>query len=373
MNSYEDGSSASASASASGGELRSGPARWPDECPYAGFQDTTTTSAWEETAQRMRERILSVYRRLDHERSLAPTTGINVLFEELVGLALPYQPAEVVWRLFRDPMIAEIHQNLLTICAVGEYELERHWAEIVITAARPTATLRRFPYYQNYQKHTDLEGWLLRNLSRRQIKRALFVGAGPLPLTSVLLTGKLRIRIDSLDVSHEACQLARSVIRRLAVTDKVRIQHADVRDLANLVDYDAVVVAALAGLSALDKAQLIEHIRKSVRPGCLILLRSAENLRRLLYPRVQAHDLVGLDSRFAVHPRNEVINSILAVEKPLVHRNGSERASFRSITESKSVSVTPPRALPSELWLPAQTADGLRTAPYTLVSAEGAE
>lgn len=295
----------------------------------SNFQNADTTGLLADNARptlrakdrRLRDEILEIHRRLSTERSLLPTERVSRLFEALVRLISPYQPTAIVNCLLDDRRIRRVHKRLIEICAAGEYELEKHWAHRINSARRPKRELARFPYFSNYQSLTRLEGRLLRSFGGPGIGRVLFVGSGPLPLSSVLLARYLGIAVDTVDASEEACRLSKALVSRLDMADAVTIRHADLREVSNLRDYDAVILAALVGLCSREKRSLIKHLRNSVRPGCLLVLRSANNLRQLIYPKIQPVDLLGMSQIFAVHPRNEIINSVLIVEKRSVRIN----------------------------------------------------
>ena len=77
-------------------------------------------------------------------------------------------------------------------------------------------------------------------------------------------------------------------------------------------------MAALVGLDPGDKAAALAHVRARMRPGALVLARSAHSLRGLLYPvlEVAGGDLGGLDPVAVLHPHTDVVNSVVLARVP---------------------------------------------------------
>jgi nicotianamine synthase len=97
----------------------------------------------------------------------------------------------------------------------------------------------------------------------------------------------------------------------------------DGRDGYDRGDYDLVYLAALAGLDPDSKRRLLEHLGCTLRPGTLVLARSAHSLRGLLYPVLDPDDLPGLRTLAVVHPYTEVVNSVVIAEVAGLAARGS--------------------------------------------------
>jgi hypothetical protein len=146
--------------------------------------------------------------------------------------------------------------------------------------------------------------------------RVAFVGSGPLPLTAFLLAGEC-VRVDNLDRDAAALALSRRVAGALGVTG-LGFVHADAGgdDGVDLVGYGLVILAALVGRTPGEKAEVIAHVADAMAPGALLLVRSARDLRTLLYPAVDPGALAGLEVLGTVHPTGEVINSVIVARTP---------------------------------------------------------
>ena len=82
----------------------------------------------------------------------------------------------------------------------------------------------------------------------------------------------------------------------------------------SLEDSDVVYVAALVGMSQKDKEEIFLKVVRTMRPGALLVVRSAWGLRTCLYPEVNVttERLLGvLECCAVVHPFTDVVNSVV--------------------------------------------------------------
>lgn len=77
----------------------------------------------------------------------------------------------------------------------------------------------------------------------------------------------------------------------------------------DLSAFDVVYVAALVGMSAVEKEDVVRKMKRDA----LVVLRSAHSLRALLYPMVDVAALhrLGLQVELVLHPWNRVVNSVI--------------------------------------------------------------
>jgi len=269
--------------------------------------------------------ILALHDALAAEPSLEPGPRTDALFTALVALAVAPRAPQEVDAVLADPRLTERLPDLRARCATGEYALERAWAHRVLAADDPHAALEAFPYLQNYRDLTRIEYHAVAGHAPRAPRRALFVGSGPLPLSALLLA-RHGVQVDAVDIDPEAVELGGRLAAALG--DDVRVAAGDVLDLGDLAeydlaeydlaDYDLVCVAALVGLDPGEKAAALAHVRARMRPGALVLARSAHSLRGLLYPvlEVAGGDLGGLDPVAVLHPHTDVVNSVVLARVP---------------------------------------------------------
>jgi nicotianamine synthase len=261
--------------------------------------------------------LLLLHRKLSALPTLSPNAQTNALFSELVRLATSPEGDQVAGDVLADPKIRRIASQLRDLCAAGEIELERAWARCIIASHDPQRELRDFPYLTNYEQLTRLEHYgLLALTGGGSRKRMLFVGAGPLPLSSLLLASQHNhAEIDNLDVDPEAAWLAARVADVLRIRS-LRFRCADVLSYTDIAGYDTVCLAALVGVNPDVKSRVIKHLYQHMKPGALLLVRSAHSLRTLLYPPLNPSDLAGFRPLAVLHPYTEVVNSLIVAQKP---------------------------------------------------------
>lgn len=265
------------------------------------------------SARHIHSRILSLYASLAAAKSLAPSPRINVVFGELVALTNAANDA-TSRHLLADPEIAAIVPHLRELCARGEGLLEAHWAQRIVNARTPSSMLQQFPYFQNYVQLARLEAHALLGVTDRPLKRALFIGSGPMPLSSIMLETRHGYSVDNIDIDASATAQGADVAR-VAGAGRQRFFHGDIHAYAkeDIAAADVVYVAALAGLDPAQKNAITTVLREHMRPGSLLLVRSADRLRGLLYPVVD--EVEGFAAEVVVHPRNDVVNSVLICSK----------------------------------------------------------
>jgi nicotianamine synthase len=258
--------------------------------------------------------VRHLYEALAEQPSLAPGPLVDDLFGRLVELTVALGSAEATTML-ADPEVQAIRPRLQRLCATGETELEREWAGRITASADPAAELGRFPYLENYRLLVDLE-WsaVLGASGRRPPRRVAFVGAGPLPLSSLLLARDHHVAVDSFDRDRGAVARARGVLAALG-EDGRRVRAGNTARCPDLRSYDLVVLAALVGSTPTAKRAAIAQVHARMRPGALLAARSAHAARSLLYPDLDLEAFGELELLSVVHPFNQVINSIVLARK----------------------------------------------------------
>ena len=255
--------------------------------------------------------------------------NINLTIQEILNLKT-YQPTDYVTNLMQkftselqnttsiqELSITETEiQQLKTICAITETELEKHWATQIIQSSRPAETIKQYPYYQDYVNLIQKEIKLL--LSTQWVipknGQALIIGSGPLPLTSYELFRQVKLQtIDHVDISEEACQLCEHFHNALQIPSIVHYSPGETATLP-LQKYDFIVVASLAGTTVVDKQNIIKNIIPSLKPNGRILVRSAQGIRSLMYLEVPGNCFDGLSLINEHHPDDKVVNSGLVYQ-----------------------------------------------------------
>jgi hypothetical protein len=246
---------------------------------------------------------------------LQPSREVNAAFSELVELCCR-TPSPVDGEVLRQ--VVELAPSLRALCATGECELERHWSSRIVAARDPQAALRAFPYLANYRDLVRLELGALSAVGEPVPSRVVVLGSGPLPLTGMVLAAEYGVHVVNVDRDAESLHLGSALMHALGLGDRVRSVHADLEDPAGrevaataCLDAGAVVLAALVGADGPAKSAISRWLGTVLSPGTPVLARSAAGLRTLLYPRVGPDDLPGIEVALEVHPRTDVVNSVL--------------------------------------------------------------
>jgi SAM-dependent methyltransferase len=268
---------------------------------------TTELSAATLTA----DRIVHLTDQLAALPHLRPDPRTNALFGDLVRavLATPNRHAKDI---LAHPEVHRRKAAVRDLSARGETALEHAWAEHIVSAPDPRAALAAFPYLDNYHRLTALEARLLTHAGGTPTSVAV-LGSGPLPLSALGYADALGASVVGLDRDATAVALARQVADRIGY-QAVRFEQADAADVG-LTGYDAVVLAALVGETSSAKAGILREVAGAMRPGALLLARSAHGLRTLLYPPVDLGAMPGFEVLEVVHPTDDVVNSVVVARR----------------------------------------------------------
>jgi len=257
--------------------------------------------------------IHRLYQKLAVCESLRPTAEVDALFQELVGIVVD-TPCACAARVMADPIVQALQPRLHDLCARGEFELESAWAQRVVAHAAPRSELARFPYYENYRKLSRLERCGIESVSDRPT-RVAFAGAGPLPLSVLLLAEDTGATVDGIDRDEQAIVHARRLAEAVG-SQGVRFLQGDIEHHQDLDGYDLVVLAALVGTTPVAKRRIVQRLGRRMAPGALLVVRSAHAMRTLLYPPLPVEDFAPFDLLTVIHPYSEVINSVAIARLP---------------------------------------------------------
>ncbi|KAK3493696.1 Nicotianamine synthase [Neurospora crassa] len=286
-------------------------------------------------AQMIALSILDTHKQLKKLSTYRPGEEINRLLGALVHICVQIHPPNIIQQILDFPGLQQTLPSLRTICSEAESCLETHWAERALALADQghetvLKTLQiDFPYFQNYVDLARLELSAIRAAlppsNTDPLKRITFIGSGPLPLTSWCLLDEIRKTasqndtipiICNVDMSSTAIDLSSQVNSALGPWGKgMEFLCGEAGSPSiSLEDSDVVYVAALVGMSQKDKEEIFLKVVRTMRPGALLVVRSAWGLRTCLYPEVNVttERLLGvLECCAVVHPFTDVVNSVV--------------------------------------------------------------
>ena len=274
----------------------------------------------------------SVHRRLQAHRQrtdparYAPCATVNQALGELVralqGQDLSASDQHLVglvdllsvgW-LHGHPQAQPRAIELREIASAAERALELHYAPRLAQDPASSSPLAPFPYLGNYERLIETELPLLAGA-----QHILVAGAGPAPLTGLLLHRKTGARITLVDADPIAVRLAASLVDRLEDQGFLRPEMvgtvcANIADHCVASEVDTVLVASLvddAAKVAVAKRLAVTHAR--VR----LLLRSAHGLcGQLAYAPTPRHAVEGAGMQFLgqVVPRTRIVPEIYGAQ-----------------------------------------------------------
>jgi len=170
--------------------------------------------------------------------------------------------------------------------AAYERDKELIQARQLVQASDGRARLKRIIEHETY--------WALGEELRSAIdgsRRILVVGSGPLPLTALCIGSTLDVRVTCVERDTQCHDLGRLLIDLSGLDEKFESVNADILDLTEFDDYDAIVGVVLLGVSTgsdqeSTKATIARHIIDQMSPGTRMVLRDPHGLGKLLYPSV---------------------------------------------------------------------------------------
>ncbi len=143
-----------------------------------------------------------------------------------------------------------------------------------------STALNRYSLYGNYVELVASEVKLLptpNNNAHNQNAPLVFIGAGPLPLTALMLADLTQRKIIGLDCDEHAIELGRDTIARLSATAQVQLIHCRGEDF----DYAQAGAVWLASL--VPQKQAIMQQIKATAPHTPVIARTAQGLSQMLY------------------------------------------------------------------------------------------
>lgn len=264
-------------------------------------------------------RLLDELHRLNAQllrSDLRPSAETNAVFGRLVDLCVSVEEAVAV-DVLAHPDAPELLRSLRTLSAAGETLLEQHWAGELARARDAWTVLNHFPYLGNYRELVRLERAAAIAGGVDELGTVAFLGAGPLPLTGLVLAHEYGVGVANVDCDGHACELAASATEALGLSDRVSTVHTDAAEAARREDVgsaDVVVLAALVGADNAEKQPILDALAGRLHRRTRLLIRTAHRMRTALYPAVSLDELRGFRPLLELHPHSDVINSVLVVQ-----------------------------------------------------------
>ncbi|OAL57426.1 Nicotianamine synthase [Pyrenochaeta sp. DS3sAY3a] len=300
-------------------------------CTFSSVQTppTTPTTATMSAHQILSE-IQSIYRTLSSLESLAPSVPVNTLLTRLVNLCVVPYSETLSSYFFAISGVEDLCVKLRPICSQAEGELERYWADRIVEIANGTTTptlskkelLDLFPYYQNYIDLSRLECSTIEAYLPTSPRRIAFIGSGPLPLTSLCMLDRYpNASAHNIDRDISALRVSQRLCETLGYGQRMTFACADASTEEerpfHWESLEVVFLAALVGMETSTKLSILASLSRKLKPGTLVIARSARGLRGVLYPILELSDDItqsGFDILAEVHPWTKVVNSVIVLK-----------------------------------------------------------
>ncbi|MFV9631760.1 MAG: nicotianamine synthase family protein [Methanosarcinales archaeon] len=187
--------------------------------------------------------------------------------------------------------------------------LEVEKANSILDSSDPWNVLRGFTHFTNYFQlaKTEYEGSAL-----KQGDCVVFLGSGPLPLSLIILCHYHGLNGIGIEQEPDRVELSRKVIKKLGLSDQIRIIDGNHFTLPISSKCDLLMVAA----AAQPKTEVFAHLADVVPPRAKLSYRFYEKgLRRLL----EIPAVVTLPEMFEeylrIRPRPPVNNTVVFLTK----------------------------------------------------------
>ncbi|KAJ0091128.1 hypothetical protein Patl1_14295 [Pistacia atlantica] len=241
-------------------------------------------------------RITRIHASISKIDSLRPSRLVNDLFTHLVKLCT--LPLSIDVKALPKE-VQSMGESLIVLCGRAEILLELDFATFLNKIPQPLNNVILFPYNGNYIKLANLVNRVLKDHGVEQPTKVAFVGSGPMPLTSIILaTHHMKsTHFDNFDID----EAANDVARRIVATDA---------ELEKRMKF-------LTWMTKEEKVKILEHIKKYMKNGGVLLVRSAKGAKAFLYLVVEEDDLLDFEVLSIFHPINDVINSVVLVRKAI--------------------------------------------------------
>lgn len=226
-------------------------------------------------------------------REIAPWYKVvEPLYAELDGL-MQSADRSLHSLVFADRGILAVEPKLHRIRACYEFDKEIDEAQALLTGGDVGTKLTHMIEHQSFW---TLPPAVIEALAGCKIVAVL--GSGPLPLTALTIASALDSHVTCIEREPAAFEIGSRLIELSNCSKNIRSVAANVEELGDLGDYDAIAATVLLGVSLQDhhgepKAALVEHILQRMRPGAPLILRDPFGLGRLFYP---AANLVPADA-----------------------------------------------------------------------------
>ena len=235
-------------------------------------------------------------------------------------------PVNIEYRLTRSDQFRTLASSICQLAMKAEMVEELKYSE-QLQYPNSLSTAHSCPeVFIHYKNVIQLEMTLIKIVMKSPIQEIVFVGCGPLPLSSIELIIQLPElkRILSIDYDPKAIELAKSFVEHNCshfASEKMSFLKIGACELTrgNVKNAQLIYYGAMVGENHDGKNKILKHIYEIMLDGQVLLVRTSRGLRQIFYPQIHVNDLQELGFKLQLeahlHMDVDIITSILIVIK----------------------------------------------------------
>lgn len=243
---------------------------------------------------------------------------INISNKDLINCLLTKDPRERESYHLMQNFIERIQDEAINLdikgedvkkirdfCNVSECSHEMIWANQIINSLNPKIELRKFSAYKYYKKLISIEMKSINYFMPQNNIRAVFVGGGAVPMSSILLAEKYGISSIVLEIDKKVINLSKKLIKTLELSDKIKVINIAGEEF-DFKGFDLIIVAVMAGIDLKTKQLILNRIKNTADQKALILARSSYGKIKYIYQSLPKNIFTKFNLLLYVKPYKEV-------------------------------------------------------------------
>lgn len=260
--------------------------------------------------------VQETFESLNQESDLSPANQrVTGIIKQLsVRLRCSYI-IEDVQAVLANEYIRSNLNGLREILSQAEFLAELHDSRAMLRSDRSVMDhIRQLSYWNVYVSLVGKELAMLRQLNSRNDERGnanfpvVFVGSGPLPLSSIVLHQYGGGEMICLEMNAEAYEASSLLLERAGLSNVVKVIKINGSEF-DYSGYNRIVLASLVK----NKPEVLQRIAQTSR-NPLVAVRTAEGMRQVMYEAIDETQITDLGWRIQARTMPEerlVINSTL--------------------------------------------------------------
>jgi ribosomal protein S18 acetylase RimI-like enzyme len=224
------------------------------------------------------ESVVALLRRVEETSQMFAETGrgFSALQESIIQMErriVSFDRDEASAAIILDGLASSRIENLNGAYRLWENTLECRFVDRLLRAEAALSD------YFLHKRFVRLIGGELALVAGSALQRILFVGTGPLPISAIQTHFQTGTVVDCAARDEDAMIVANQVIEACDLAKSMRA-FSNANNEYDFHPYDLVVIE----IQTKSGRSILKRVRKHCKPGCQVLYRTAQGLRRLIYP-----------------------------------------------------------------------------------------